>query len=758
MKHIKQYAHSSGTSRISFSPSGKHLFTIGQNGVLRKFTPSKPDEPVTVELDEEDDDSMGLIAIDDTNVLVYTKDTVVSYDTAQSAQGEHRQVVFRVPEGIETVNVVNGWCTINDRAGKSRKLEVGKWENVEVGDESDYEEGTRNKAQTHLCRINGDTVEIVRLSSKQTEATWKISPPAIYDFDEVNDQSKNATDITASCVAWSSFDRYLSVGTGSGLVLVYDLTSLKMIKGLRFEGNIVQIEWNPENNDLSLSDTSGAIHFISDLVDKEYSLTPFRPNDTDSVENKDGQESGHKLTELEELRAELKLLDEDEKNRNAIDMDDVIDENNWIVDDDNLGYVDNEKAGKRPHSPDPDYGDGAGRDSKRVFVPSTRFGQPELLKPFQQGASEWKNNRRYLTINTVGYVWTVTDDFTVSFFDTSSFREYHFQSDSTYDLASLSSVGCFFADTEKGELMYRFNGQGTRGSWTHDFDPATHGKISTIVTSTTRAQVTTSKGFVFYFTTSGILLRVTQQNCGSVIAAVADSSDNIMTIRQNQSGTLSYSIENTITNEFLQKNDSLPSNSIRNAFFSEEGDPCICDETNVVSTLTPWRVMFQASWHPIHRVDDTNKNLLPIGITSNSEEEDEESAKILAINQVFPISHVSHFELAPPHGEISEPVVAFVNAVVQHELAKDRPSGTYNNAYTFTQDESLLRILHTALVNMDFQRSKHAIELLQNDESLVAAEKVIELAAPVGAQSERAIGWIRRRREQLQEDDNMELE
>lgn len=65
--HTKQFAHTSGITRLAYTPKGEYLFSVGKNGLIRKFTVGSADEPTTIETDEDDgeleaDPSYGIAA------------------------------------------------------------------------------------------------------------------------------------------------------------------------------------------------------------------------------------------------------------------------------------------------------------------------------------------------------------------------------------------------------------------------------------------------------------------------------------------------------------------------------------------------------------------------------------------------------------------------------------------------------------------------------------------------------------------------
>ena len=73
------------------------------------------------------------------------------------------------------------------------------------------------------------------------------------------------------------------------------------------------------------------------------------------------------------------------------------------------------------------------------------------------------------------------------------------------------------------------------------------------------------------------------------------------------SARLMYSIENVKRDEICQDEDVVALTegaSVKNVFFSDNGDPCIYDSTGVLLILLHWRIPGQARWVPLL---DTNQ-------------------------------------------------------------------------------------------------------------------------------------------------------
>lgn len=148
--------------------------------------------------------------------------------------------------------------------------------------------------------------------------------------------------------------------------------------------------------------------------------------------------------------------DEDALDR-QIEQDD--NQDGFIVDDDGSGYV----TQKRSYDSVTSNSLSTTKKHKSnlksaTFLPhesngfSLRSGWGSILtKPYSIGSTPWENDRRYLSINSFGYIWSVKQkghkSITVSFFDKSLHKEYHFQDNDDLEICNMNENFVLFAST-----------------------------------------------------------------------------------------------------------------------------------------------------------------------------------------------------------------------------------------------------------------------------------------------------------------------
>lgn len=790
---------------------------MGKNGLIRKFTVGSVDEPTTI--DEEDDDletdpSYG-IAVSNSQFVLYSESgTAVSYDlklnTRQgsitrctlpirdlefSSDGEwiavssdesdvklintldtDNVVIIRDhPKGVKHVSyhpsglMVATSCadgilrfySVSSQTPVLTKTLEGAIPKLLTSDNASAKVAWHPDGSYFAVPNIGQSVSIYSRDSwaKVSELEWpegQMKDLKLLLKEDRTGPSNVPTMIT--CLAWSPNGRYFAAAATNGFVIVWDSQTSNIISAMQAQGQVLQLAWSPVGNAISFTTDGGTLHTMNSIID----VTDSTPLPYGSYLY--GWNPNRGVTKpAKGTKAEVADLEEDLFVGPGGASED---EDAWIVDDDGVGYV------ERPKRALDDNMDS--RPSKRVVTISEETSQAALQKPFQPGSSHWKNGRRYLNINMIGYVWSISEDIqhdvTVSFFDSKSHREYHFQDMIGYDLASLSAEGCLFAYSGSNEyatsmtkengaaqpkIFFRFH-TGTSDSWEYSFSQAVHGNISTIALSESMIQVCTENGYVFYFTIGGAMVRVTRQSRDLAIASAA-WNDFFIVIRRNAqmaNGGLVYSIENSKTFEIIQKNDSLDvsasgDSQLKSLFFSEEGDPCIFDSRGSLSILVSWRAMFQAYWTPIFDTTLIGKDISnstdiilsnnkywPLGLTDQH--------KILCIplapgnpEPPLPMPNPQDFELALPFATSSEHEHSFLVSSISYELLKDREADEDDIAdVRLEMDTLLLRQFHSSCFNRQVEKALSLAKLIHNDNSLEAASK-IALGANLAALSER---------------------
>lgn len=447
------------------------------------------------------------------------------------------------------------------------------------------------------------------------------------------------------------------------------------------------------------------------------------------------------------------------------------DDDDFLIDDDNAGYA--EPSRKRPAPVDATTG--ASDPKRRAFG----LWSPEIHEPFQPASTPWRNKRRYLCLNMVGFVWTVDQDthhtVTIEFHDRETFRDVHFTDPYRYDKACLTEHGAVFScppDEKSGlvSIYYRpHETWTTRAEW-RIFLPAGEEVVS-LALSEHYIIACTSTGYVRVYSLYGIPIRVSRQkHLPSVTCAC--SGDYLITLGNGPVGvdgktSLLYTIENIRRDETLQQNDIValpPGGSVKNVFFSEAGDPYIYDSEGVLLVLQHWRTPGSARWTPmldtklLDRLAEGTKteSYWPVAVA-----QDRFHCIILKGTETspyFPRPLLSEFEFkvpVPPQAEALEELAMREGVLLS--LAEEAASGrvlTGDEAREMTErevriDRALLQVL--AMCCKEEELGPRAVEVAGLCRSARTREMGVKVAVRFGRE-----GVARRLRELEEEEGSME--
>lgn len=229
------------------------------------------------------------------------------------------------------------------------------------------------------------------------------------------------------------------------------------------------------------------------------------------------------------------------------------------------------------------------------------------LVPFSQGSTPFgSNDRRYLTINNVGYISTVKNrseqySITVSFFDLSNNSEYHIQDLFGYDIAYLTPESVLFAKSKSGQIFFKPH-DNLDDSWSKKIPLNTaENEIITCVAATKKnIYVSTSLGFFRIFNKFGLPISVERF---SPIIAMTVYEYHIFLIHKTTSNDFLFSLflQSPSKKLFFHKESIMPINNkeIKSIFFNTYGDPCIFPSDGILLVLSKWRQPLKASWVPI---------------------------------------------------------------------------------------------------------------------------------------------------------------
>lgn len=293
-------------------------------------------------------------------------------------------------------------------------------------------------------------------------------------------------------------------------------------------------------------------------------------------------------------------------------------EDDFIVDDDGAGYTEGRRGVE-------EVGSGKTRPAKRRKLQGEHGGSLQALAgipgPYSPGCTPWASGRRYMTMNPVGYAWSVSQDgyntVTVTFFDRSMQKEYHFRDFDGLDVASMDADGILLASSGVGEhqggqkrprgkveacILYKKHDQ-SRG-WRRKVGLQPGEFITAVSLGPSAAFVCTSRGYVRRYSLFGRLERL--EKLPPVLACIS-SSKYLFTVIYNSPYSLGFNLQ-SLDGRYLQRNESLPvcgaglapqMHPIRGLFFSSDGDPCVVGQDNVVLVLSRWRDPLQACWMPV---------------------------------------------------------------------------------------------------------------------------------------------------------------
>ncbi|AET39480.1 chromatin-binding protein CTF4 Ecym_4434 [Eremothecium cymbalariae DBVPG len=458
------------------------------------------------------------------------------------------------------------------------------------------------------------------------------------------------------------------------------------------------------------------------------------------------------------------------------------DEEQFIDDDDNAGYIT-----KKPKTKD-HYVASSHKYSKYRQKPY-KFN----YRPISPGGTPFgSTDKRYLTMNSIGYIWTVRGNVeqytvTVSFFDVGRYREYHFEDLFGYDACSLTEEGTLFAQSKTGQLMYRPHDSFKDTKWVTKIPLSPNESITAVAATPTRMLVATSFGYFRTFNEFGVPLSLEKM---TPIVALAAQGHKVFTVHYSTYQGLSYSLfeqNPQAGNRFYQRESQLPIElpsfnnethasadetfnefnplGIRSIFFSNFGDPCIFGQDGVLLVLSKWRNTMESRWIPLV---DTN---LEIWKLSGGKQPDDVHVWPLGLNYdtmyyilikgkhiwpEFPLPLPSEMEIRIPvldkslalrdenleDEEVVVPTVLaaeeeFLRSKVLSELLSDtleHDGELYGNENEILQslagvrDKSLLRLFAAACSDQHSDKALSLLREIKQDKALTAAIKIAERA------------------------------
>lgn len=390
-------------------------------------------------------------------------------------------------------------------------------------------------------------------------------------------------DITA--LSWSPNGRMLASAGKDKKVLLWGIQNQIVIASYNF-ADVMDLAWHPNTNIFCFTNTEGEVYIYNDFVPSEHSYMVGLPLEKPQSLTDKGDVKSTVDSRQNAVNAQNEIPYRSTRRQISIDSlddilgPDVMDDDNFVVDDDGAGYA---------------LGDGLGENRKRSnshLEPYTngikhriQSWEPQYHESFQPGSTPWVGNRKYLCLNLIGFVWTVDQEnhntVTVEFYDHEFHRNFHFTDTFLYDKACLNANGTLFSCPAQGDtsaaIFYRPHEKWTTMTGWQTMLPYGEDVVS-ISLSESFVTVATTTNYLRIFTLFGIPYRVYRQKSHPPVTC-ASWRDYVLSVGNGPVGahghtTLRYTIQNIKLDETCQSEDvvALPNNvKLKSVFFSDTG-------------------------------------------------------------------------------------------------------------------------------------------------------------------------------------------
>ncbi|CZR53923.1 probable sepB protein [Phialocephala subalpina] len=637
-------AHTRGPTYLSYTPDGTKLITVGSNNTVRVYRTGFDGEPTNIDECPEQNagvssaDNFFVLGSEDGNISKFSLETMAfeKYltrcslpirDVVLSPNGEwcavsSDELAVKVIKVKETSSVI----ALREQPKSAKHISFdpsGKYITLSCTDGLVYVYSLEDDVPDLVRRIDGLIRGVETEDEVCTKVVWHpdgrafAAPTAMRNIQVIskNDWENqrcfvngHLSDITA--LAWSPNGAMLVSAGKDKKVVLWETKTQKILTTYDYP-NVMDIAWHPSKNLLSFTNTEGEVYIYNDFVTAEHAHlvklplqpAPFIHDPLSEISaNRRPIANGLKDFATRPRRDSLNSLD-DILNEGIMGEDD-----DFVVDDDGAGYALGLNGnGKRPNG---DINSYSAPLSKRR--PQTSW-EPQYHEAFQPGSTPWRGNRKYLSLNLIGFVWTVDQDthntVTVEFYDHEFHRDFHFTDTFLYDKACLNDNGTLFScpahDDVPATIFYRPHETWTaRADWRTQLPKGED--VTAISLSDSFVTVTTTANYVRIYTLFGIPYRVYRQKSSPAVTC-ASWRDYVLTLGNGPVGAdgntkLLYTIQNIKRDEICQSEDvvALPDGeTLKSVFFSDNGDPCIYDSTGTLLTLLHWRTPAQATWVPL---------------------------------------------------------------------------------------------------------------------------------------------------------------
>lgn len=837
-----------GYSLVHYNDSVDRLIVGNSEGLIKVFDPSRSNsEPVSIDIPEH---LTSMSSLDDRLLITNTEGQLALLQVGENPTGEEVfDIIYQSDLPLRDSVFINQGNRIVC-GGDDNKLVIIDHVNASTAttvDVSDQIVNLAYNASGELLTIalaNGEVqmFSVINESPKLVETiSGELHKKVHTSVDAIDYAGEHAHELVSTKPVWTSNGETLFIPTGASSVKSFARSDWRVLSELKpGEETLVAFTFSPSSksiatlyknasivicevesgdvikttkaerfesgslpttlawikNSLYVGSSTGDFYILPVSVD-ESSLSASTRSDVDSLFLDEASESDTEEQEEEGEGAPAVL----EKNkRSRLDDSMIIDEDD--EDDENEFAYFNKSVD--------DYLPSKRQRHKSLASPVPSFiSSPREILPYSPGSTPWvksmnssasKTLRRYLFMNSIGYVWSVRSEtgdaqelqksITISFFDRSINKDYHFIDTNDYDLCSMNERGVVLAcsgfhmglNENSGKIFYRHHND-TKDSWDRKV-PLINGEYITsiCITSTVEGNsgdsiivVGTNFGYLRFFNLYGLCVNIMKTS--PVVTLMSSEISTVFVIHQVATNNYTYSIINVNEDyKFLQQDSSMPLQKphgseplIKGIFFNNYSDPCvIAGYDDSLTILSHWREENNARWIPVLNCKQSvtsfglneskaNWKSWPLGCI-----DDKFVCLILKNNDSYP-----GFPLPLPiELDIKLPTKCFKYLITRgdeedgaddmssklEEASKDDPEEEFLKASTFGKllhsslaeaededehmerlnaygvafDKSLLKLFSTACQESRLNKAFSVVKLLKTDRALLSASKIAE--------------------------------
>ncbi|KAI1316668.1 hypothetical protein EDD11_009624 [Mortierella claussenii] len=465
---------------------------------------------------------------------------------------------------------------------------------------------------------------------------------------------RTASANAARILEWSPNGRYLAAASTKAEVWVWQYKEKErpLVKHVHKTG-VTDIAWCPTENRLAFSDIAGEITYWDDIIPDGTPLNELTPDPLAGLFDEPTAPPAHRGQQVDGGVQNSRDQDQEMGDLAQEYLSDNESLNDFIVDDDNGGYLEKKPAqtvrkngatslpmqvAKELH-PRFQSGSSSQRDNRRYL--GKTFECQKLRAASSSDSDETKTNAKltqcHVAFNLLGLITSVDHGnhatVSVEFHDKLAHRGYHFTDSFHYSMACLGRTGTLFAAPSKADnastvFFKTYDSWATKSEWQVYLPEGED--VTSIALNADSAIVSTSRGYIRIFSQSGIQTGLF--SIGSVVAAAGNEDMVLFIHHQGEpfegSQNLGYSIYNVETAQRIQ-HGSVPVSDgtfIIWLGFSEGGIPAFYDDKGVMHILNYYRRVDQGQWTPIldtaqlnaESESDTSPCYWPVGLTDEA--------------------------------------------------------------------------------------------------------------------------------------------